>query len=147
MPVQYGAHFLCADDHDFLRGAGEDVLAGDIEGVDEAGAGGRDIEAGGIDEAELRLDKAGGGGHRGIRRDGGDDEEVDLLGVHASVFERSLSRLGRHVGTGFISGGDMAFTDARAGGDPFVIGVDNLRQVVVGEDFLGNPCADSGDDG
>ncbi len=48
---------------------------------------------------------------------------------------------------GFAFGGDAALVDAGALGDPFVVGVDHLRQIVVGQPFFRQLAAVTGEDG
>ncbi len=54
----------------------------------------------------------------------------------------SLARgVNRHVGGGLAGSCDSALPYAGAGDDPFVAGIDQFREIVVGEDFFGNVTA------
>ena len=76
--------------------------------VNEAGTGGLDVEGRGAVRADLLLHQAGGRGERHVRRDGGDDDEVDLFGGDAGHFHRALGGLGGQVGGEFVLGRDAA---------------------------------------
>ena len=52
----------------------------DFDREEEAGAGGRDVEAGRVFRADLCLHEAGGRGKNHVGRDGGDEDEVDFVG-------------------------------------------------------------------
>ena len=145
-PVGDGAHLLGADDQDAARGAGKDVLAGDVQRVEKAGAGGGQVEAGGVREAELVLHEAGGGGKRRVGRDGGQDEQVDLVGGDAGVAERLAGGGDGHVGDVLALAGDAAGADAGAGVDPGVRRVDHPGEVVVGQGAFRKIAAGAGDD-
>ena len=111
-------------------------MACDLEGVEKAGAGGADVEADGIGGADFALDEAGGGGEEHVRGDRGDDDEVDFFGCDTGGGHGAAGGFGGEVAGGLVVSGDVAFFDAGAGGDPFVGGVDNFGEVVVGEDFF-----------
>ena len=142
--VDEGGEFFGPDDEGVLEGAGRDEALGDLHCVDEARAGGGDVEGDRPGGAEVLLDVAGGGGSEGVGGDGGDDDEVEFGGGEAGVLEGPRGGLGRHVGGEFPLGGDAAFLDAGAGGDPLVGGVDQLCQIGIGEDFFGQIAARSG---
>ena len=85
LPIDDGGELLRADDQDGVVGAGHDELLGDFQAVDEARAGGLQVEGGGAVRADLSLHQAGGGGKGHVRRDGGHDDQVDLLGGDAGA--------------------------------------------------------------
>ena len=146
-PVDDGGEFFGADDEDGLVDVGGDELLGDDEGVEEAGAGGLEIEGGGAAGADLMLDVAGGGGEDGVGRAGGDDDEIDVLGGDAAFPHGLEGGLGAHVGGEFVGGGDAPLFDAGAGGDPLVGGVDEFFQLGVGQDPRGQVGAGAEDGG
>ena len=70
---------LDADDEDVLGAAAADHVVGQRDAVAEAGAGGRDVEGGGLLGAELVGDRGRDGrGLVGVG-DRGDDDAADLL--------------------------------------------------------------------
>ena len=139
-------HRLPDDQGPFVT-VGLQLPVGDLEGVQETGARGRDVEAGRVRrDAELVLDDAGGGRQGQVGRAGGDDEQVDVGGADLGVGERRAGRLDGEVGAGLVRRGDAAFPDARAAEDPFIGGVDDLGEVFVGEHLGGRIGSDSGDD-
>jgi hypothetical protein len=68
------------------------------------------------------------------RRDGADDDDVDVGRRELGRAERPLGRLEGQVGRGDTRIGDAAFADTGAGGDPLVAGFDEALEVVVRED-------------
>src|SRR5690606_14029011 len=128
-----------------LRIAGLDELVGDRERVEEARTGGVDVERAATGHAQAVLQQAGRGREDQVRRGGADDDQVELVGAAAGGFQRAYRRVERQVHGGFAFRGDVALTDAGARGDPFVAGVDDLRQVVVGQHLAGQVAAGSGD--
>ena len=64
---------------------------------------------------------------------GGHDDQVDVGGGQAGVGQRLAGRGGGHVGDR-LAVGDPAGGDADPVADPRVVGVDDLGEVVVGED-------------
>ena len=93
LPVNDGRKFFRADDQHSVVGAGHDKLLADFQAVNESGTGGFEIEGGGAVRADFLLHQAGGGGKRHVWRDGGDDDEVNLIGGDAGVFHARAARL------------------------------------------------------
>ena len=137
LPVDDGGELFRADDENGVVDAGGDELVGGDERVKEAGTGGADVIGGGAGGADLALDMAGGGGEGGVGCAGGDDDQVDGLGVNAGLLDRLLGGAGAHVGSAFTLVGNASFADAGAGHDPLVGGVDHLLQFRVGQDTGG----------
>ena len=134
LPVEDAAHLLRGD-HENARGtaAGHEAI-GDVEGEDEARAGSRDVERRAVgtqalgDGTRLR-------GNEMVARGGRADDEVEVTGGDASHVEGAMTRLNRKVIEGFLRA-DTALLDTRASEDPLVGGVEEIRQVVVGDDAL-----------
>ena len=124
-----------------LSGAGRDEPVGSDEPVDPARAGGVHVErtAG---EAEFVLDGCRRRRHGAVGRRGREDEQIDVGGVDAGHLECSAARLDRQTGGGST---DVAFADAGAFDDPVVVGVHRLREVVVGDDAIGQGGSPPGD--
>ena len=143
--VDDAAHGVGADhQHLLMRAGGHQVGAGG-EAVDEAGAGGDQVEAPGAARAERVLHQAGGGGEEHVRRDGADDDGVDVGGANAALGERATGGFDGHVGGGHFGGGDVALADAGALDDPLVVGLDHLFEVLVGEHARRDIAAERGD--
>src|SRR5690606_27539496 len=113
--------------------------------VQEARAGGIDVERAASGDPQPFLQQAGRGREHQVRRGGADDDQVELVGTGAGRLERTRGRVVREVHGGFAFGGDMALTDAGARGDPLVAGVDDPGQVVVGQHLAGKVAAGPGD--
>src|SRR5690606_30713098 len=120
-------------------------LVGDRERIQEARTGCVDVERTAAGHAQPLLQQAGRGREDQVRRGGADDDQVEFVGTAAGSFERAYRRVVREVHRGLAFGGDVALTDAGARGDPLVAGVDDLRQVVVGQHLAGKVAAGTGD--
>ena len=133
-PVHDAGEFLGADDEGAAIRAGAHHVLGDLEGVDEAGAGGGDVEAGDVAaQPELGLQEAGRGREGDVRRHRGDDQQVDVGRGQSGALQGLGGRLGAEVGRILARAGDPALADAGAGLDPFVRRIHHLGQLGVGE--------------
>ena len=122
-----------------------DELLRDFDREEKSGAGGRDVEAGRFGRADLRLHKAGGRGKDHVGRGRGDEDQIDFIAGDSGLFHRGERGFGAHIAGVFVLRGDAAFLDAGAGGDPLVIGLDDLREIVVGENFFRHVTAGADD--
>ena len=121
-----------------FRGRGHHGLR-DGQTVDEAGAGGVHVERDGVDQAQPAAQQRGARRDHHVRRRGGEDDKIDLLGIDAALVvvarlpaERAArGRLGE-IDVGLIDA-DAARLDAGARGDPLVAGVDQRGQIVIGD--------------
>ena len=129
-----------------LELAGLDEVVGDGQRVDEARAHGLHVEGRALGDAEAVLDlhRRRRKGAVGRRRRA--DDEIDVDGIDAGAHQRLLGGGDAEVGRELVVAGDVALTDAGALDDPFVGGVDDLREVGVGHDALGQMGADAADD-
>jgi hypothetical protein len=80
-----------------------------------------------------------------IGRSGADHDQFDLAGGDAGRFHRHACRTFGQIARGLAVGRDVALTNARARGDPFVAGVDQLFELGVGDDPFRKTAAGSGD--
>ena len=144
-PIGDRGQFFRADDEDGVVGVGGDELLRDFDREKESGAGRRDVETGRSFRADLCLNKAGGGGKHHVGRGGGDEDEIDFIARDAGLFHRGERGFGAHVAGVFVVRGDAALLDAGAGGDPLVIGLDDLGEIVVGENFFRHVAAGADD--
>ena len=135
-PVHDGGQFFRADHQDGVIGARHDELLADLQPVDEAGTRGLHIKGGRPAGADFLLHQAGGVGKGHVRGDGGDDDELDLVGGDAGHFHGALGGVGGEVGGEFVFGRETPFLDAGARDDPFIGGVHHFFQVGVGQ----HPC-------
>ncbi len=127
-PIRDRGQFFRADDEHGVVGVRGDELLRDFDREEKTGAGGRDVEAGRFGRADLRLHEAGGGGKHHVGRGGGDEDEIDFLACDAGLFHRGERGFRAHVAGVFVLRGDAAFLDAGAGGDPLVVGLDDLAR-------------------
>ena len=97
------------------------------------GAGGGNVKGGGILGSQSILDIAGSGRGERIRRDGGDDNQVNILRLQPAGFQSALGGLRPHMGSVLVRGGDAAFHNARAFNNPFVGSVHHLLQIRIGQ--------------
>ena len=142
-PIHDAGEFLGSDDEGATVGAGAHHVLGDLEGVDEAGAGGGDVEAGDVTaQAELGLQEARRGREGDVRRHRRDDEEVDVGGRQAGALQGLGGGLGAEVRRILARAGDPAFADAGAGLDPLVGGIHHLGELGVGERAFRRPDPD-----
>ena len=144
-PIDDGGKLLRTNHQHRVVGVRIDELLADLNPVDETRASGLEIECGGAVRANLLLDETGRRGERHIGRDGGDDDEIDLLRLHASHRHRAARGCRTEVGSKLIVSRDAPLLDAGTAHDPFVGGLDNLREVGVGDDALRYIRADAGD--
>ena len=138
LPVDDRRKFLRADDQHALAGAGHDELLAYFQRVDEARARRLEVEGRRPLRPDLVLHQAGRGWERHVRRDGGDDDEIDLIRCDARLGHRALGCLGRQIGAKLVVRRDAPGLDARAAGDPLVRRIDELFQVGVGDHALGD---------
>lgn len=131
-PVGDAAEVLGADHQAELALGGIEQALHGVQGVEEAGAGGVEVEADRVvGQAQLPLYPAGGGGHLGVRRQGSHHAGADLVGGDAGVFQSPAGGQDRHVGDGLALRQVVAVADAGAGGNPLVVRVDQRFQLVV----------------
>src|SRR5205807_85257 len=102
-----------------VRARGDQGRAG-REAVEEARAGGDQVEAPRPACAEGVLDQAGGRGEHVVGCDGADKDCVEVAGVDTALHEGAAGRLNGHVTGGDFRVGDVACTNSGAAGDPFV---------------------------
>ena len=141
LPVEEAGHGVRPDDQGAFGAAGADELIGDAQGIDEARADRLDIEGGDALNPQPRLDDAGRAGKDLVRGRGGEDDEIDLPGLHPGRGHRGLGRRHSQVGAALALGDHVPLADASAAEDPLVRGVDDLLQVLVGDDPLGQITA------
>ena len=105
------------------------------EGVEEPGAGRRQVEPPRLPEPDLVLDEAGGGGEHHVGRDGRDDQRVDVVRARARAAVMSRRTASAPM-VEVVSPGraDPALADPGAGHDPVVGGIQPRRELGVGDD-------------
>ena len=145
LPVEDARERFRADHHGALELPGLEEIVGNGQRVDEARAHGLHVERGALGDAEALLNPHGSRGERAVGRCRGADDEIDVDGIDAGAHQRLLGGGDAEIGRQFVVAGDVPLTDASALDDPLVAGVDDLRQVVVGHDALGQMGADAAD--
>jgi len=115
----------------------------DVEGVQEARAGGLHVESGGVLGAEQRLQIAGLGREQPVGRAGGHHEGVEVERREAGLLQDLLGgRLG-HAGIGLVGSRHASLADPRALPDPLIRGVEDLGELVVRHHPFGGVAAGS----
>src|SRR3954468_2906399 len=135
-----------ADEHD-ARAAGLDLGGGLVERVDEAGAGGVDVDGARALGPERERDVRGDARRHAVGRDRRDDDLVYLVRRAAGVVERGGAGAGRKLGERLVGGDDVALADAGAAHDPLVGRVEALDDLGVADHALGQRGADAEDAG
>src|SRR4051812_4952463 len=138
---------LGAADEDDACAAGLDLGGGLVERVDEAGAGGVDVDGARALGPELKRDVRRDARRHAVGRDRRDDDLVDLVRRAAGVLERLRARAGRKVRQRLAGGEDAALADAGAADDPLVARVEAGDDLVVADHALGQSSADAEDAG
>ena len=136
---------LRADHEHGVVGVAGDELLRDLDREKEAGAGRRDVEAGGSLAPILVWMKQAVAGKTMSGRGGRDQDEIDLVAGDAGLLHRGEGGLRAHVAGIFVVRRDPAFLDPGASGDPLVVGLDDLREIVVRQDPLRHVTAGADD--
>src|SRR5690606_2684810 len=126
---------------------GADEVVGHRQRVDEARAGRVDVEGRAAVGAQAVLHQAGGGREDDVGGGGAEHAQVELGRLDAGRVQRARGGVEGQVAGGFALGGDVPLADAGPGGDPLVAGVDELRQVVVGQHLFRQVAAGTRDAG
>ncbi len=140
-------------DHQAVAAAGLQELLGDGQRVEEAAAGGVDVEGGRGDLAAEPAGDAGGGGRaEAVGRDRGDDDQRDLVRAQSGVLERLLGGLVGEVRGGLLGRGAVPGVDAGLAQDPLfghprapadlLVGDDAGRQVGAGAEDADAGCGE-----
>src|SRR4051794_16786093 len=138
---------LGAANEDNARAAGLDLGGGLVERVDEAGAGGVDVDGARALGPELKRDVRRDARRHAVGRDRRDDDLVDLVRRAAGVLARLRARTGRKVRQRLAGGEDAALADAGAADDPLVARVEAGDDLLVADHALGQSSADAEDAG
>ena len=91
------------------------------------------------------MDEASGAGEKHIWGDGGDEDQIDLIGGDAGIFEGGDGGFGGEIAGIFAFGGDATFFDTGSGSDPIVAGFDEFFEVGVIENAFGKIAAGADD--
>ena len=97
LEIENRSHHIRADDQDFLVRARMHELGADRQRVCETGACGRKVESPCVLRAEAILNEARGGGKQHVRRDGGNDNELDFLRIHTVRFQEFSGSFGAEM--------------------------------------------------
>src|SRR6476646_1941114 len=145
VPVEDLGQHVSADDERAIREPGREHRLGLRDRVDEACATGREVVGGGVRHAERVGEERRRGRKRHIGRDRRNDEQVDRRRLDLRHLERAPAGGKRDVGEGLVLARDPALADARTLADPFVVRVDERRELVVREHTLRHMAAEAGD--
>ena len=144
--VDEGRHLLRRDDEDTLVAARADVVRTRLQRVDEAWAGGDEVEGKGIDTARIVCHDGGRRREGMVACIGRQDEPIDGLRIDAAAGEEVLDGLHPEV-SGALGRvlEDATLLDAYARSDPFIVGIYQLLQVGIGQLVLWQVAADGCD--
>jgi hypothetical protein len=71
-----------------------------------------------------------------IGRCGSDEQKLDVLGRDLRLFQRLKCGLRGHITGHFVLSRNATLLDPGARGNPFVAGIDHVREVLVGQDLV-----------
>ena len=94
-------------------------------------------------ELQAVLHQTGGRGKGHVRREGGQDDQVDVLRIDAGVVDAADGGFVAQIAGGLVRQGVAAFEDAGALDDPVGIEAEAVEQVVVGDDGVRHVAAGS----
>ena len=141
-PVDAAGKGLGADEEDL----GSRVLAEQgvrqMQAVQEAGAGGAEVEGHGRAGTDVAADDAGQRRCEMVGRTGGGQDMGQLGRVETGIFQRLAGGIGPEVGGVLFLRQAVATLDAGTGGDPLVVGLHQFAQIVVGQDLGGDVAAE-----
>ncbi len=145
LPVEDARERFRTDDDGALELPGLDEIIGNSECVDEARAHGLHVEGRTLGDAEALLDLHRRRRKGAVGRCRRADDEIDVDRIDSGAYERLLGGGDAKIGREFVVAGDVPLTNAGALDDPLVAGIDDLRQVGIGHDALGQVGADTAD--
>ena len=131
--IDDGAHHVAPDHQRFLMGSRADKLGADRQRIQKSRTGPGKIETPGVLGADPVLNQACRGREKHVRRDRGDDNQVDLFGARAGFFEHALSRGGGQMRCGHALIDDMPFAHPYALLNPIVGCLHHALQIGIGE--------------
>ena len=132
--IEEAGEQLRPDDQHVPGHPARDVCVRGGVGVHEPGTRGRHVHGRRPRVPDRFLDQRRGRRHPVVRREGGEQDEIDLVRVDAGGPDGAHGGHRRHGGRRLMGRRDASFPDARTRHDPFVGRIDHLRQVVVGQD-------------
>ena len=97
-----------------------------MQAVDEAAAGGVEVDGGRAIEAEGVGDEARRGRGHHVGRDGRHEDEIEVLGLEVGVLEPPCRRPAGQHARRLVAGRDASLLDAGPLDDPLVVGVASL---------------------
>src|SRR6185437_4208013 len=141
------AQRLGADRQYVFISPGFDEIGGRFERVDKPAACGRHVKSRRRIESKGGRHEAGGRWENHFPRYRSADDQVQIFRSHFGG-SQGLARRGGSKRCGrFPISGDPTLFDARALDDPFIVGIDHARQVVVGQALLRHMTSGPRDDG
>jgi len=135
--VDDGTHLIRPDYDDLLVHSAFYHLCAHRQGVEEAAAGGVEVEAEGVNHPRFIGGDVCGIGEDGVSGYGGTDDEVDVFRVGACFFQQALQGFYHHDRCTLVFAfEDVPGFDSRTGGNPLIVGIDDggelfVRQYVV----------------
>ena len=128
-----------------LRAAALDQRGGVVEAVEEPGAGGVEVDDGGVLGAEPGGDGGRQAGGQLVGRDRRDQHVVDFAGLLAGIGECGFAGLGGEFGQRLVALEPMALADPGAPDDPLIARVEPRFELGVRHDLGWEGVADAKD--
>ena len=126
------AEVLCSDDQCCFHHAGTKIVLGSNKSGQESRARRVRIETHGVIRIDRCLNARTQYREKYIWRCGCHDDQSDLHRVDAGICDSAFRRFDRHaLGGIFLRIGDVALLDPGALGDPCIVRINDLRQIVV----------------
>ena len=102
-----------------------------------------DVKSSAALNAQLVLNNRRGRRECPIRRRRCNNDQIDVVWREPSFLKGDLRRFYSNVGSEFTVSRDVPTLDSGTLGDPLVVSVHHLGQIVIGENFLGQIPADA----
>src|SRR5688572_17755012 len=131
VPIEDAREHLRAHHQSLLVHARSDETIGRGKRIDEAGAHRLHVEGSASLDAELRLQLASRAREDVIRRRGGHDDEINLLGVHPGGRKRVTACFQGEIARGLRLLRDVPALDAGALADPGIARLEAPRELLV----------------
>ena len=143
--VENCGHHVAAEDHDFFVRPRTDELRADRERIRKPRARGGKVETPGALRADAALHQARGCGKKHVRRNTGQDNQVDVRRIRFGLCEQRFRSFRGQMRTGHAFFHDVALADAGARANPLVAGLDDFLEIRVGHHFRRNVAGNARD--
>ena len=143
--IDDAAHGVGSNYQHFLVCAAAHQVRGSGQAVNEARAGCNQVESPGAFGSQPVLYEARCRGEEHVRRNGANQDRVELCGIDTALIECPSCRLDGQIGGRGIWRRDVTFGDPGPSENPLVRCLDHLLQILIREHPLGNVAAERAD--